>query len=107
MSLAKRLRDAVDRSGGAGVEFARGGYRLTLNPIDDRFHELGFILWREEEGGLAPVASGRASGDAIAIDDAGPYADRAALEEAIDELAAGEAVVTGRDDPETAIPTGA
>ncbi len=108
MSLAKRLREAVDKSGGTGVEFAREGYRLSLNRIDDRFHETGFIIWRQDEVGLVPVASGRATGDAIAVDDWGPFANRSALEEAIAGLADGERIpVAGGGDPEAAIPTGA
>ena len=108
MSLAKRLRDALDANGGASVEFAHGQYRLSLNPIEDRFHELGFILWQEDDRGPVPVASGRAIGDAIVVDDAGSFGGRSNLERVLDELASmPPASAADPNDPDAAVPTGA
>ena len=109
MGVAERLHDLVAKRGDANLEFARDGYRLALNPIEDRFTELGFILWREEaDGALTPVATGRALGDELVLDGAPAAGDESAdLEAVIAALVDGELVlVQGAGSNEQAIPTG-
>ena len=109
MGVAEDMQKLASEHGDANLEFAGDGYRLTINPIEDRFHELGFILWQEEAGGgQAPVATGRAVGDELVLDGA-PAADRdrADLEAMIATLIAGDPVSTlGGGGNEQAIPTG-
>ena len=94
MSLARELRERFAAAEDANLEFRRAGYRLALNPIKDRFEELGFILWQEEaDGDLAPVATGRAVGDELVLDGetaTGP--ELADLEAVVADLLAGEPI---------------
>ena len=109
MSVAKDMQKIASERGDANLEFAGGGYRLTINPIEDRFHELGFILWQEEAGGgQAPVATGRAVGGELVLDGASATDhDRADLEATIGTLIAGDPVsALGGGGNEQAIPTG-
>jgi hypothetical protein len=109
MSVAKEMQRLVAERGDANMEFARGGYRLALNPVEDRFDQVGFILWQEEDGGTVPVAAGRAAGDELVIDGA-PASGRetADLEAVIGDLLAGDPVpVAGRGGNDQAVPTGA
>ena len=71
MSLAKDIQDRV--AADANLEYARDGYRLSLNPIEDRHTEIGFILWRDADGAPAPIASGRAIGDDLVVDQGSAY----------------------------------
>ena len=107
MTLAKDLWDRVEPD--ANVELERDDYRLSLNPIKDRPHELGFIIWQAEAGGLTPVASGRAVGDDVVIDDGGRFdSDRTGLEQLLRDLLDGQPVaVSPRPVAEQAVPTGA
>ena len=102
MSLAKDLRDRVNTD--PNLEFAGGGYRLSLNPIEDRHTETGFVLWHDQGGAPAPIASGRAVGDDLVVDRSDYDGD---LEALIRDLIAGEPVaVSPRPDPDNAVPTG-
>ena len=108
MGVAEDMQKIASEHGDANLEFAGDGYRLSLNPIEDRFDEIGFILWREEAGGAAPVATGRAAGDRLVLDDelANPrrHADVSAV---ISSLIQGEPVsALGGGGNEQAIPTG-
>jgi hypothetical protein len=63
------MRRLVAERGDASLEFAREGYRLSLNPIEDRFDEVGFILWQQAaDGTTVPIATGRAAGDELVLD---------------------------------------
>lgn len=109
MDLATRMHDIVSERGDATLEFARDGYRLSLNPIEDRFNELGFIIWREEQtGGMTPVATGRAVDDQLLLD--GEPAEGEGLTSIAGMIAAlleGELVASqGSGGNEHAIPTG-
>jgi hypothetical protein len=69
MSVAQRIQDLVAEQGDANLEFAREGYRLSLNPVADHYDQVGFILWQQEgDGDLAPIAVGRAIGDELVLD---------------------------------------
>ena len=110
MGVAADVQRIFSEHGDANLEFASGGYRLTLNPVEDRFDEVGFILWRDEAGGgPTPVAVGRASGDRLVLDGEpdgpGTHADVSAV---ISSLIRGEPVsaLGGGDGNEQAIPTG-
>ena len=109
MGVAADMQKLVSERGDANLEFAREGYRLSLNPIEDRFDELGFILWRQEaDGGLAPIATGRAVGDQLVLDGS-PATGRELtdLEAVIATLIADEPVASqGAAGNEQAIPTG-
>jgi hypothetical protein len=63
------MQEVFAEAGDASLEFAREGYRLSLNPVAGRFDEVGFVLWQEEaDGDLAPIAAGRAVGDEVILD---------------------------------------
>ncbi len=106
MSIAEELRQRVGPD--ANLEFASGGYRLSLNPLEDCFDETGFILWREEATGPVPVATGRAVGDELIVEDAAAYDGKAGtLESLIAALIQGEPVAqAARPNPDDAVPTG-
>ena len=104
MSVAKDIRTRL--ADNAHLEFARDGYRLSLNPVAGHYDEIGFILWRDADGGPVPVASGRAAGDDLVVDDASGYDGD--IEVLISTLLQGEPVAV--DPPpgtERAVPTGA
>ena len=109
MSVAADMLELVSKRGDANLEFARGGYRLSLNPIEDRFDEVGFILWQEEPtGALAPVAVGRAVRDHLVLDGEPTTLGKTAnLQTVIASLISGEPVSEqGGGGNEQAIPTG-
>ncbi len=108
MGVASDVLKLVGERGDANLEFAGGDYRLTLNPIEDRFDEVGFILWREEAGGLAPVTVGRAVRDHLVLDgEPTTLARTTELQAIIASLIAGEPVsALGGGGNEQAIPTG-
>jgi hypothetical protein len=107
MSVAGDMQRIVSERGGANLEFAGEGYQLSLNPVEDRFDEVGFILWREEGGGPAPVAVGRAVGDRLVLDDGGGPGTHADVSAVISSLIGGEPVsALGGGGNEGAIPTG-
>jgi len=68
MSLAQTMRDRVAEQLGANLEYRRDGYRLAINPIQDRPSEVGFILWQETPEGLSPVVAGHTAGDELVLD---------------------------------------
>ena len=107
MGVASDMLKLVGERGDANLEFARDGYRLTLNPIEDRFDEVGFILWREEAGGAVPVAVGRAIRDHLVLDgEPTTLARTTDLQAVIASLIAGEPVsALGGGGNEQAIPT--
>lgn len=109
MGVATDMRKLASERGDANLEFADGGYRLSLNPIESRFDELGFILWRDEAGGPVPVAVGRAVGDHLIFDDdpeAGAGGGRGNVTTVIASLIAGQPIsVLGGGGNERAIPT--
>ena len=109
MGVAADMQKLVSERGDKNLEFARGDYRLSLNPVEDRFHELGFILWQQETGGtLTPIATGRAVDDDLVLDGS-PSTDRelADLEAVIATLIEeGPVSVQGAEGNEQAIPTG-
>ena len=109
MGVAAGLRELMSEHGDASLEFAREGYRLSLNPIEDRFDEIGFILWEDDAGGSpAPVAVGRAVGDELVLDgEPGDRREVADLGAVISSLIEGEPVsALGGGGNEQAIPTG-
>jgi hypothetical protein len=109
MSVASEMVDRVRERGEANLEFAREGYRLSLNPIEDRLEEIGFILWREDgAGGLEPIATGRAADDRLLLDgDPTTRRETADLEAVIGSLLAAEPGATQAGlGNEGAIPTG-
>jgi len=104
MGVAKDIQRLMSERGDASLEFAGDGYNLSLNPIEGRFHEIGFILWADDGGGLAPVATGRAVGDDLVFDGDAPPGNAAAV---IAALLEGEPVsALGGGGNESAIPTG-
>ena len=109
MGVAADMQKLVSERGDKNLEFARGDYRLSLNPVEDRFDELGFILWQQETGGtLTPIAAGRAVNDNLVLDGS-PSTDRelADLEAVIATLIEeGPVSVQGAEGNEQAIPTG-
>lgn len=109
MGVAKDIQRTMSERGDASLEFAGGGHRLSLNPIEGRFEEIGFVLWVEEAGGaLAPVAAGRAVGDELVLDgEPAGGAGAADVGSTIASLIAGEPVsALGGGGNESAIPTG-
>ena len=68
MGVAKDMQRLMSERGDASLEFAGDGYSLSLNPIESRFDEIGFILWGDDGGGPVPVATGRAVGDRLVFD---------------------------------------
>ena len=104
MSLAKDIRDRV--AADANLEYARDGYRLSLNPIEDRHTEIGFILWRDAGDTPAPIASGRAIGDDLIVDEGSAYdGDLEALLAGL--LETDPTAVAPRSTNEPSVPTGA
>ena len=109
MGVANDIQRLMSERGDASLEFAGEDQRLTLNPIEGRFHEIGFVLWAEEAGGaLAPVATGRAVEDDLVLDgEPEGGRGRSEIEAAIASLIAGEPVsALGGCGNESAIPTG-
>ena len=108
MSVAKNIQRLVSERGDANLEFAGDGYRLSLNPVESRFDEIGFILWGDDGGGPVPVATGRAVGDRLVVDgEARGLRGAADLTGVIASLIAGEPVsALGGGGNESAIPTG-
>ena len=107
MSLASELRDLVREHHGANLEFARDGYRVSLNPVGDRHSDLGFILWKEDASGARPIVTGRALDNRIVIDDPAFDGDPAQVEAVIRLLVdGGTPAVSASGLPEDAIPTG-
>jgi len=104
MSVAKDIQHRLANN--ANLEFTRDGYRLSLNPIEDRHHEIGFILWRDADGDPLPIASGRTAGDDLVVDDASNYDGD--IESLISTLLQGDPVsVNPPPDTDRAVPTGA
>jgi hypothetical protein len=69
MGVAQQLRELMAERDDASVEFAKEGYRLSLNPIAGHYDRVGFILWQQEgDGDLAPLATGSAVGDELVLD---------------------------------------
>ncbi len=109
MGVAADMQKLVSERGDKNLEFAREGYRLSLNPIESRFDELGFILLRDDgHGNLDPVGFGRAVRDDLVFDgdpdvSGGPDGARALIA----SLIQGEPIsVLGGGGNEQAIPTG-
>ena len=71
MSLAKQMRAKV--AADANLAFAGHGYRLDLNPLEDRVDETGFILWSGDGDAAVPVATGRAVGDDLLLDETSAF----------------------------------
>ena len=110
MGLADDMYERIAAHGNASIEYAAGDYRLSLNPIEDRYQETGFILWWQDASGSVPVAVGRAVGKDIVLDDTTAFdGSQDDLEEVLASLLGGQEVVGGggRADDERAIPTGA
>jgi hypothetical protein len=107
MSLAKQMRAKVGAD--ANLAFAGHGYRLDLNPLEDRVDETGFILWSGDGGEAVPVATGRAVGDELLFDESGAFPGGADdLRRLIGDLLQGDPVETRpRPDATSAVPTGA
>ena len=107
MSLADRLLDMVTERGDATLEFVRDEYRLTVNPVEDRIDEVGFIIWREDARGSEPVVTGRAKGDALLLDDPDAYdGSQTDLSTLVERLLDGDPVPTPLPgDPDSAVPT--
>jgi len=109
MSTAKRIHRVMSERGDRNLEFARDGFRLTLNPIESRFTEIGFILWREDEatGALDPVAVGRAVDNQLVLDGEPNEAGFMGVAGTIEALLDGELIASlGGGGNEQAIPTG-
>ena len=109
MGIAADMQKLVSERGDPNLEFARDGYRLSLNPVESHFDELGFILWQEEaDGHLVPLVTGRAVQDDLVLDgEPGTRGEMSNLEAVIASLMAGEPVsVLGGGGNEQAIPTG-
>ena len=108
MSLASELRDLIQEHHGANLEFARDGYRVSLNPVGDRHSDIGFILWKHEPAGPRPIVAGRALDNRLVVDDPDFDGDPADLEELIRLLIAGAPPeVQSSGSPASRIPTGA
>ena len=119
MGLADDLAERVAVHHGANLEYVAGEYRLALNPVEDRYDETGFILWRQDESGATPdaipaampAAVGRAvSGELIWDDTAGFDGSRDDLVNLLQSLLAAPETVThraGHGGVEESAPTGA
>ena len=107
MSLARTMTTRVAEREGASLEYRRGGYRLSINPIMDRPTEVGFILWQETPEGLSPVVAGRTAEDELVLDgNEGRGMDPRDLDEVIGALLDGELIrAEGSYRDEASIPT--
>jgi hypothetical protein len=107
MSLANDLRAIVRERAGANVEYARDGYRVSLNPVGDRHSDIGFILWRDDAAGTVPIVAGRAVGGRIVVDDPDFDGNPAELEAVIRLLIEdGQSSSGPAPSPEASVPTG-
>ena len=107
MSLANDLRAIVRKHSGANVEYARDGYRVSLNPVGDRHSDIGFILWRDDPDGPVPIIAGRAVENRIVVHDPDFDGNPAQVEAVIRLLVEdGTPSVASPPLPESAVPTG-
>jgi len=107
MSVADRMWDLVTEQRDASLEFVRDGHRLTVNPVEDRIDEVGFIVWRDGERGPEPVVTGRAKGGSLFVDDPSSYQGSPTdLSDLVERLVDGDPVPTApAGDPDSAVPT--
>lgn len=68
MTLADDLQQRVSAHRAENLEYVRGDYRLSLNPIASRHNEIAFVLWQGTGRAANPLYSGRASNGRLVVD---------------------------------------